>query len=769
MRDNCNISKFVVLKAFHIHIKGIVQGVGFRPFVYKYAKKQQIKGWVNNTNDGVHIHINTNRKKATIFLKNLLDNLPPLAVVTQTNLEEVVYKKYSDFKIIHSKNELQPNLLLTPDAAICEDCKEELHDKNNRRYQYSFITCTNCGPRYSIIVKLAYDRPNTTMESFKMCETCQTEYNNPLERRHYSQTNSCLDCRVEMQIFENEKLQENFTDLDYIVKNWEAGRIIAIKGIGGYLLTCDATNAVAIKTLRKRKQRPTKPFALLYPTIECVQKDVLVSDKEYQELMSIHAPIVLLEIKEEMYHNIAINEISHGLSRLGIMLPYTPLYELLLSKFKKPVIATSANITGSTIIYTDKKAIEELSTIADIIVLNNREILLPQDDSVVQFTREHQQKITLRRSRGKAPNYINLKQKTPKETVFATGAMLKSVFGLQHNQNTYISQYMGNTASYDAQLNYEKTYTHFETVFKFDINTIIVDKHPDYFATYFGKALAQKHQADYHTLQHHKAHFYSVLGERNLLKTSEKVLGVVWDGTGLGDDGNIWGGEFFSYKEREIKRIFHIDEFDFILGDKMPKEPRISALAITHKINGSDKYVKQKFTEIEWNIYKKLLRKKDNLKSSSMGRVFDAVSSVLFHFDVHNYEAEASMQLEKQAAQYYYQNKFSLQDSYLNIEGFPINFVEFLFLNIFNDLDKEIDKQLIAVKFHLALVAYIIKVADKFNFTKLAFSGGVFQNALLVDMLIEFMGEKFELFFQEEFSPNDEGISFGQLMYYNNR
>ena len=755
------------MNTFHIHISGVVQGVGFRPFVYKYAKKQSLNGWVNNTNDGVHIHINTHKNKAHLFLKSLLDQLPPLAVVTNSTIEEIPLKNYSDFKIIYSKNKAQPNLLLTPDATLCGDCKRELHDVKNRRYHYPFITCTNCGPRYSIITKLPYDRPNTTMYSFKMCKVCQKEYDNPLERRHFSQTNSCVDCHIEMQLFENGKLQEKFTDLDYIVKSWTDGKIIAIKGIGGYLLTCDATNTSAIKELRQRKQRPTKPFALLYPNIQSVKRAVYLNEKEGEELQSIHAPIVLLETKKPYKKNLALQEITKGLSRLGIMLPYTPLYELLLSKFNKPIIATSANITNSTIIYTDKKAIEELATIADVILLNNREILIPQDDGVVQFTRKHQQKITLRRSRGKAPNYINPELKIQKKTVLATGTMLKSVFGLLNMQNIYVSQYLGNTSSYDAQLNYENTYNHFATIFKTKLNTVVVDKHPDYFATRFGKELAKRQNAKVLSLQHHKAHFYSVLGEHNLVETEDKILGVIWDGTGLGDDGNIWGGEFFTYKNGNIKRVFHIDEFDFILGDKMPKEPRIAALAITHKIKESEKHLKHKFTTIEWKIYQKLLYKKDNLKSSSMGRLFDAVSSILFDYDVHSYEAEAAMQLEKFASQYYYKHTPTLKDSYLNLVELPTNFVEFLFLNVFNDIDKQIDKQQIAVKFHLTLVDYIIRVADKFKLTKLAFSGGVFQNALLVDMIIEFMGTKYNLFFQEEFSPNDEGIPFGQLIYSN--
>ncbi|MEN8124935.1 MAG: carbamoyltransferase HypF [Bacteroidota bacterium] len=758
------------MKTYHIHIKGIVQGVGFRPFVYKLAIEKNLKGWVNNATDGVHIHINTSKVISKNFLQNILDNLPPLAVVTNYSIVETKNKVYQNFEIINSVSQTKPNILLTPDAALCKDCKEELYDKDNKRNEYPFITCTNCGPRYSIINKLPYDRMNTSMDTFQMCENCNEEYNNPLERRHFSQTNSCPNCEIEMQLFEKGILTENFTDLDYIVEKWKEGKIIAIKGIGGYLLTCDATNTIAVKLLRKRKQRPTKPFALMYPNIEMITNDVDIIEDEKKELESIHAPIVLLNLKpkNQQKNSFAIKDINNGLQRIGIMLPYTPLYELLLKIFNKPIIATSANITDSTIIYQDGKAVEELTKIADIILMNNREILVPQDDGVIQFSTRYRQKITLRRSRGKAPVYINPDLDVINKTILATGSMLKSVFGLLNLKNIYISQYLGNTASYDAQVNYEKTFNHFEKVFDTNIDAVVTDKHPDYFSTRFGGEIAKKKEIKKLALQHHKAHFYSVLGEHNLLNNNDKILGVVWDGTGLGDDGNIWGGEFFKYKKGKIDRIFHLNEFEYILGDKMAKEPKISAMAIMHQVKGADQYLKHKFNDTEWKIYKKLLQK-NRLKSTSMGRLFDAVASILFDFDLHSFEAEASMQLEKEASEFYYSHSISLDDSYLKNRNLSGNFVNFLIENLISDLNQNIDKQFIAVKFHITLVDYIIRIAQKFKFNRIAFSGGVFQNALLIDMVIELMKDNFNLYFHNEFSPNDEGIPFGQLMYYTNK
>ena len=751
------------METFHIHIKGIVQGVGFRPFVYQKALQHNLKGWVNNTTNGVHIEINADKKSANNFLQDILKHLPPLALVTEYSIKKVDNQQFDEFKIVKSAENNQTNVLLTPDVAMCQDCRQELYDKNNRRYQYPFITCTNCGPRYSIITALPYDRPNTTMQKFKMCPACQKEYNNPLERRHFSQTNSCPDCPVELQWYENGELTEHFTDLDKVIQYWNAGKIIAIKGIGGYLLTCDATNSEAIKTLRKRKQRPTKPFAVMYPDMASIEKDAFLNTDEKKELESRHAPIVLLRLKKQLTSKIAFKDIIKDLGRIGVMLPYTPLYDLLLQKFGKPIIATSGNITGSTIIYDDQTAINYLTQIADVLLMNNRDIVIPQDDGLVQFTAKHLQKIVLRRSRGKAPIYINAKLSLSfqNKSILATGSMLKSVFAFTHQNNIFISQFLGNTESYEAQNNYEKTFHHLTDILTPEIENVVTDKHPDYFATAFGKKYAQKNNIKHVEIQHHKAHLLSVLAENNLLDNNKKVLGVVWDGTGLGDDGNIWGGEFFNYLNHKIERLHHIGEFDFILADKMVKEPRISALAIGHKFEKAQKYLQPKFTKVEWQVYQRLLLQ-IQLKSTSMGRLFDAVASLLFNYDKHTYEAEASMKLEWQANRFLAKHQtsaYQLNDKALD------NFSKYIFGQILTDLTKNIDNQEIAAKFHLTLVDYIWHIAEKYGFEHLAFSGGVFQNALLVDLLIEKNNNRKKLYFQKELSPNDEGIVLGQLAY----
>ncbi len=756
---------FCRVNTWHIHIEGIVQGVGFRPFVYRYAVKEGLKGWVNNTNDGVHIHINATEEQARRFLETLLRHLPPLAVVNHYEISPAEDEVFEDFSIVKSESAGNAKVLLTPDVAMCADCREELSDADNRRYRYPFITCTNCGPRYSIITSLPYDRPATTMAKFLMCPECKKEYHNPMERRHFSQTNSCPACSIEMQLYENGRLQREFDDLEYITRAWKQGKIVAVKGIGGYLLCCDAGNREAVKRLRLRKHRAKKPFALMFPSVDATGEYVFLSAADRKALLDIDAPIVLLRKKTGLPEDIcpALNEIDSGLNRLGIMLPYTPLLELLLRQFGKPVVATSANISDSSIVFTDEDAIAKLRGIADMLLMNNRDIVVPQDDGVMQFTQLHQQRIVLRRSRGKAPVYLASGMKLSGEAVLACGAMLKSAFGFVFNENIIISQYLGNTANYEAQENYLQTYEHLSGIFDAHFHKVVTDIHPAYFSTDFGEKTAREQGAELIRLQHHKAHFYAVLGENELLDTEEEILGVVWDGTGLGEDGTIRGGEFFSYSRGNMELRGHLDDFPFILGDKMVKEARISALVLSFENALAQPLIRSKFTAGEWRIYRQLIPN-TKLRCTSMGRLFDAVASLLLGIDVQAYEAEASMQLEKTASLYFYQNKLSLGDAYVDGK-LPGNFTVFVVNKLLQDIADGLEPGLIAARFHITLVKYVDLTAQKYGLKKIAFSGGVFQNALLVDMMIEFLGGSYQLYFHRDLSPNDECIPFGQLMY----
>lgn len=749
---------------WHIHIQGQVQGVGFRPFVYVLAQQFGLNGWVNNTVDGVHIVFNAVPSIAENFKQAIIKQAPRLARITSIALVDIEEKFFDNFQIIHSEDKGQRNLLLTPDFGMCEDCKRELQEQKNRRKEYAFITCTNCGPRYSIIHSFPYDRVNTEMDSFKMCDACQAEYNNPLDRRYYSQTNSCPDCAIELQLFNHQQAAVSISQskiIDLVVQYWKAGKIVAIKGIGGYLLTCDATNEKAIQTLRARKYRPSKPFALMYPSLDDLV-DFQVEDCEREMLESAISPIILLKLKPSVQ---ALKGIAPSLNRVGVMLPYTPLYDLLLQNFGKPIIATSGNVSGSPIVFKDKKALNELTTIADFILTNNREIVVPQDDSVIQFTTFKKQPIILRRSRGLAPTYINANLTWSKESTLAMGAMLKSTFSLLHNGNVYISQYLGDLEHFDTQQHYEQVMQHFLQLFDTQPEFILCDKHSAYPSAQFGKKLAEEFNISFSTIQHHIAHFGAVLGENNLLHSEAPVLGVIWDGTGLGEDGQIWGGEFFNYQNYDFTRCTHFGYFDFILGDKMPKEPRISALSACWGVTAANEILKEKFSKIEWQVYSKLLEKENTLKTSSVGRLFDAVASLLGILDQQTYEGEAAMQLEAMATRYFKAHGLHFSSSYFE-EVSPDNSIstKALMLGIIRDLQQDKTVDWIAAKFHYSLVQLIKYLANNLNIHKIAFSGGVFQNGLLVDLIQHHLSQTFDLYFHQQLSPNDENISFGQLV-----
>lgn len=752
------------MKTWHIHIKGQVQGVGFRPFVYNLAQQFELKGWVNNTVDGVHIVFNADVGLADHFKQEIIKHAPQLARIIHIQLTSTEEKFFDNFQIIHSTNKGSKDLLLTPDFGMCTDCWEEVNDPNDRRYQYAFTTCTNCGPRYSIIKALPYDREHTAMAVFPMCVDCQMEYDTPTNRRYYSQTNSCPNCAIQLSLYNKSgrKLQlEQAAMLSEVVHHWEVGDIVAIKGIGGYLLTCDATNEAAVATLRVRKHRPSKPFALMYPGVAHLT-DFQLSTKERQALESPVASIVLLSLK---HRNQDFHQIAPHLNRIGVMLPYTPLYALLLQHFGRAIVATSGNVSQSPIVFEDEKALRELTVIADAVLTNNRAIVVPQDDSVVQFTPTQQRQIILRRSRGWAPTYIQADLKLPKQNVLAMGAMLKSTFSICQNDQIYVSQYLGDLIHFDTQQNYQYLLQHFQQLLEVQPKVILHDKHLQYPSTILGKELAATLAIPVKSIQHHVAHFGAVLGEHNLVESKTPVLGVIWDGTGLGDDGQIWGGEFFTYDNYQFSRAAHFDYFDSILGDKMPKEPRISALSIGHQLTEAENYLKEKFSKTEWRIYNQLLQKPANLRTSSVGRIFDGVASLLGILDRQTYEGEAAMQLEAIATNYCQHYGLEFDNHYFMKDRLFL-LPSTLFRGIIADLKAGEDKYKIAAKFHFSMVESIRQVASNLNLQQIAFSGGVFQNGLLVDLIHHHLSDDFRLYFHQQLCPNDENISFGQVICY---
>ena len=751
------------MQTYHIHIGGLVQGVGFRPFVYRTAVEMGIKGWVNNSPDGVHIEFTASQDLADDFYYNVLFHPPVNAIITQHSIHTIDLREFDLFSIQKSSNDAMPDLLITPDIAICPDCLQEISDHTNRRYQYPFTTCLNCGPRYSIMQTLPYDRHNTTMDQLPMCEQCREEYINVVDKRHFSQTNTCTQCPIPMQLYdangklicsENEKI---FTVVDTALKE---GKIVAVKGVGGYLLLCDATNDKAIETLRERKHRPAKPLALLYKDIKMVLKDVIISPAEQSALRDKSAPIVLCRSGKNE-NGIIQKAIAPGLQRTGIMLPYTALLFLIIERFNKPLVATSANFSGSPVIFNDEEAIGNLGEMADLVLTYDREIVTPQDDSVVQFT-SRDQKIILRRSRGLAPVYFNHSLSKTNECILAMGGELKSAFALYNNGNLLVSQFLGDQASLGSQKSFMLTKNYLQQLFQCRPQKIIVDKHPGYFVSERGRAEAIRKHIELIEVQHHKAHFAAVLAENNLLKTTEPVLGIVWDGAGYGDDQQIWGGEFFIFDNNTMSRVAHLDYFPQLLGDKMNREPRLAALSLLMKIPEYLETIRHHFTDKEWKYYNQLIAKPVTLFTSSMGRFLDGIAALLGICSFSTFEGEAAMRLEACAESC----KDTPEEIYpLTLANGILHWKDFI-IGILEDIQLKKENSYIAKKVMYSLAKAIAGISNVFKINKMAFSGGVFQNALLRDMIPDVMKEKKQFYFHQQLSPNDECIGFGQLAYY---
>lgn len=743
------------MPTFHLHLVGQVQGVGFRPVVWRLARARGLCGWVNNASDGLHVVFNA--AEAEPFVEAVLQAAPAAARITEARWDAIPDQELDDFQIVHSDAGAQPDLLLTPDIALCADCRRELYDPTNRRFGYAFITCTNCGPRYSILDALPYDRARTRMALFVQCADCQAEYENPADRRYYAQTNACPACGPQWWL--QDAAGRQFPDPLQTALSWlRAGRILAVKGIGGYLLVCDATCEAAIQTLRARKGRPTKPFALLYPDVETLKCDAVLGPEEQAALESAAAPIVVVACSVAPPSGICLEALAPGLQQIGVMLPCAPLLDLLATGFGKPLAATSGNASGAPIAFRDAAALRDLQGIADGFLMHDRDIAVPQDDSVLRFSRVHRRRIVLRRSRGRALHGVT----APREAaLLALGASMKGAFALQQGRNVFVSQYLGELEQFDAQQQFEYTLRHFLALMRAQPARILTDLHPDYFTTRLGRQLAADLNLPVSAYPHHQAHFAAVLAENDLLASEAPVLGVIWDGTGLGADGQIWGGEFFRWAGRRIERVGHFAYFDQLLGDKMPREPRLSALSLAHEWAGET--LVSKFTPAEWSFYNKMLQKGSPLQCSAAGRVFDAAACLLGLADKNNYEGEAALLLEAAADRYFAANGLRALPLALEADWsgaqFPVRAVLQHTVRVFR-ASNSVEKA--AAYFHLQLVAGIDAACRRWDCQALACSGGVWQNAVLVDLVLAWLAPRYTVYFHKEISANDEGIALGQ-------
>ena len=751
-----------MLKTFKIIINGRVQGVGFRPYVFVLAVENKLVGTISNNEKGVIIYLTGTATAVRSFYQKLIKKPPPVSFIQASNLSEISYLKFDDFKIVPSRIEGKLNLALTPDFAICENCKKEIVEIENRRAGYAFTTCVNCGPRWSITNTFPFERSNTTIDDFEMCEACKIEYTDPTNRRFHSQTNTCKKCGMALTLKDHLGVKLNIPGNEIFKKTAvliKGGKILAIKNTSGYLICCDAANKEVIQKLRRKKRRPKKPFALLYPNQNLVEQHFKINKSQSSAFQSTQRPIVIIP-KTHFNGSLALSDIAPGLNQIGIMLPYTGILELLSNELKIPIIATSGNLHGSPILFDDIDSFDILKNVVDYFLDHDLEIINPQDDSVVKFSSKFDQQIMFRRSRGYAPNYFG-KMIFTKEKILAMGGHLKSTIAFLPNDYLYISQYLGNLDNYDVYNRFTDTVGKFINLFEQQPDVVLIDSHPAYQSSLYGREVTKSEGSTLYEIQHHKAHFASVLGEHQLFEDADTILGVVWDGTGYGDDRQIWGGEFFYYQSNKIERISHFEYFDWLAGDKMAREPRISLMSLAD--SDMESVLEGKFNKEEITVYK-AIKKRNKLKTSSVGRLFDAVAALLDVCDHNSYEGEAAILLENKITHY----DLKHCRSYCEVNRENLIATSRLFKNLYDDFKKGVKKEQIILNFLYTLASIIIETARMKKVKKIACSGGVFQNTVLIDMLKELAGTKYKLYFNRNLAPNDENISYGQIMYYLN-
>jgi len=747
----------------NILIKGIVQGVGFRPFIHKLVKNYNLSGWVLNSNQGVEIEIEGKTEEINSFVNAIKEKLPPLAKIEKIEVSQLPLVGYKEFSIKKSiVKEEDSFVLVSPDISICEDCLQELFEPHNRRFRYPFINCTNCGPRFTIIKDIPYDRKKTTMDNFKMCSLCQNEYDDIEDRRYHAQPNACADCGPQVSLYQNKRKIEGIDPIEKAVKLLKEGKIGAIKGLGGFHLACDATNNKAVARLRRLKNREAKPFALMSFSLEKITQYCKVGDKEKEWLVDRARPIVLLKKRED---SVISTSVAPGNNYLGVMLPYTPLHYLLLKDNFTALIMTSGNITDQPIIADNLEALDKLDGIVDFFLTYDRDIFNRCDDSVVKIINDDN--VFFRRSRGYVPHPIILDFKL--KEVLALGGELKSTIGFSKENYIFLSQYLGDLKSVETLEFFKESITSFKKMFKAKPEIIACDLHPDYLSTQYAEEMKVKKGFKIVKVQHHHAHIVSCMAENNV---KEKVIGVAYDGTGYGDDGNVWGGEFLLCDLKKYSRAGHLKYYPLPGGDKAIVEPWRMAYSYLYSIYGP----KAKTLDIDFNqrmdcnslsIIEKMIDKNINSPlTSSCGRLFDAISSLIGIKDEISYEGQAAMELESFCSSGITEGyKFR---TYKEEEKFIIDPQE-IFINIIKDLKKGLDKKIIAAKFHNTVAEFTVdlcgKIRENTGINGIALSGGVFQNKYLTEKVIFSLEDKgFKVYIQRKVPPNDGGISLGQAV-----
>jgi hydrogenase maturation protein HypF len=877
-----------------IAVRGAVQGVGFRPFIFRLASELKLAGWVNNSSQGVFIEVEGPRAALETFRQRLEAEKPPRSFIQSLEASWLDPIGYAGFEIRESETGGDKTALVLPDLATCPDCLREIFDPTNRRYRYPFTNCTNCGPRFSIIESLPYDRANTSMKAFTMCLQCQAEYDDPADRRFHAQPNACPVCGPHLELwcsgvrqnaanFSFEKDQPRSAERSYealcaAAKAICEGRIVAVKGLGGFHLMADARNDQAVQRLRERKHREEKPFALMFPSLEAIKAVCEVSPSEERLLRSPESPIVLLRklvrphpgplpLERESPPPSLRKRVTAGSSTgveqirvhdgsslspgervragadvernplllavsvapnnpcLGAMLPYTPLHHLLLAELGFPVVATSGNLSDEPICTDERETWERLGDIADVFLVHNRPIVRHVDDSIVRIMLDRE--LVLRRARGYAPLPIKLLSaecgvrnadredqpsqgygstgarltETPNsglrtlKSVLAVGAQLKNSVALAVAGNVFVSQHIGDLETEQAHTAFRRVIADFERLYEARPQIIAADLHPDYLSTKFAREIVaqtsspvgssgvpaagsrraeQRRSAHpqagalrYLGVQHHIAHVLSCMAENEL---SPPALGVSWDGTGYGLDGRIWGGEFFVVTEKNVERVAHLRPFRLPGGDQAVKEPRRVALGLLYEIFGDAVFEREDlapvaaFSKIELAALKTMLAKKLNSPvTSSMGRLFDAVASLIGLRQTMRFEGQAAMELEFALdgieTDECYALSLATRHSPLVLDWSPMVGA------ILADVKAGISIGRISARFHNTLVGAIVAVARQAGQNRVVLSGGCFQNRYLTERAVRrLQAEGFRPYWHQRVPPNDGGIALGQVI-----
>ncbi len=800
-------------KRAKITITGIVQGVGFRPFIYKIATELKLLGWVNNSSQGVFIEVEGTINQLNTFLDKIPLEKPAISSIHNIEYWLLDPVGYTNFEIIPSTDGEKTTIIL-PDLATCSECLQEIFDPENRRYLYPFTNCTNCGPRFSIIDNIPYDRLHTSMKNFVMCKHCQNEYDNPLNRRFHAQPNACPKCGPRLQLWDNQGhiLADDHPALLHTVKAIIQGQIIAIKSIGGFHLIVDSRNENSVQRLREVKQRLEKPFALLYPNLNSIKHDCFVSDLEAKLLLSSASPLVLLKryphpptpsptgegekyspnsstgegekyssnsstgegekffamysfisplplgfglgVRAVIQNNIAEN-IAPDNPYLAVMLPSNPLHIILMKELNFPIVATSGNISDEPICIDENEALLRLQNIADLFLIHNRPIVRPIDDSIVRII--YDQEMILRRARGYAPLPVRI---STKHKILAVGGHLKNTIAIAISNQVFISQHIGDLTTKLALDSFENIIASFEQLYQFKPEAIACDLHPHYSSSQY----AQNYSIPIIKVQHHYAHILSCMAENDLLNKCP-LLGIAWDGTGYGLDGTIWGGEFLQINDINFDRIAHFKPFKLPGGDNAIKSPKRIAIALLYEIFGNDVFAMdnlapiQSCTPQELSILKTMLQNNINtVITTSVGRLFDAISSILNLCHHTTYEGQAAIKLE-----FTLEKEISVYYPY-EIVNNVIDWTKII-KEILTDLKLGLSVGYISTKFHNTLCEIILRIARQTGHKRVIISGGCFQNKYLLETTIKkLIDAKFSPHWPQKIPPNDGGIALGQII-----